>query len=1742
MQDINITIKQFAIVATISVVTISVVMSQQGPKGDGPVSGAYVDGNYHLHVTAQGNDYDAGYVRGAQGPQGDQGVQGPTGATGAKGDKGDAGSQGIQGPQGIQGIKGDKGDTGAQGPQGATGAKGDTGLTGPQGPQGATGATGPTGPTGATGPQGPAGDSLWQEIAGIMSPKNADDISIGKKRYYLSKTQRPIPTALAGWQYVKKIILAKPDVDLTNYPILIYFNDTDISTRAKANGYDIRFVDDNDNILSYERGSYSSGKGWFTVKVPTISSTANTIIYIVYGNASATDGDSYASVWDSNYIDVYNFGGKIGATTFPQTFAGSSTQFKRDSKGGYAMADIAGSTGGNGGMWNEAAGINGGGQNSQSSTMWGYFGSQQAWAKFPAGQLPSGNASRTYEFLYYNPNSLNSKLFSHGTNSATPHTLIGVTPDKISGLSRWYKADAESYNDGDLVSTAHDQSGNSSNATSSGASRPTFKTNIWNGKPVYRFNGSNILQNSGGATFKTIIAVGNWTYGSGSTFGKNGGYVCSGGCTLSGGGTAQNNLIQYSAYNPIDVRLNNVINANPQTSSVSFAPMATPKIITARWQANSNGTLKLGETWFGDFAEFITFDRILDPIEIQQVEAYLKAKYNITAYSDVVDYGTNGQSVNIKDQNFNFGTGIDYTYGGADGALVKDRVILYDNATGVLKATKDGITYNYFWNVSITPGSVPALAVGSTYTNNGITFTVVFIGSDLVVLSTNSSGSNSGLVFTKSSGTGPNTFTATAATNNTPINTVNGSWAYAGGDIINPTTNTVYGVGAYYYRISNSVRSDAWNKYTYQTQFSPTGSLTYDIQRTFLGTDSWITAQNGVYEFYFNGALVETYDGVTKTMIAPLSAGPITSNGAITAASLKAANLTQGYFPIAGANGQVANSTMYLNGTQIQTGYNFSAGHIYSNGFSDNNASQNKFVRTTGSFNYVTDDDAVIDPSNRVVKFMAPGSISTNKFQFGGEDTVGDPSGASGQINYYTLPSDPTNTTNLTINRFDIPDEISTGMTSTPTEDDTQGNYYNGGANPAFNFIYRVYPYKDTNGTRIFAHNYAQTTQLDVYTISTYFSVLIYLSEIGIGTNYDGVRIYRNFNDGTGWDNWATYQDFGGQILGDWTDLGYGWNSATLPDWSPYYTGYNETHSYQMYNQASNGMENIYSSGHVEASITSPTPGNTGLSDMTNFTAVPQYRTDGGGQYTASGYTVNYQAKYNSGANYSVNEVTSGFTDDNSNGATANGISDNASYIDYKTDGSGAFTANGTGRTYNLYGMDNIHGADVYNSTPAVITLTDDDSNGKTQDYPTSLTMLENSSGTGTFSGTTIDGYIYAYKVVHGQYVYSSGQALPTVNLTGSNGVDLTWAISATGDEIGYVVFLTDGTNSGYEDVGLSYSKSYDSCPTATIDTSVTAATITYNNVINWTTTATNVKTTINDGTYDYDRIDTGSTATYTDTTFGGSGWTQETPVITPNTVGVTYDILLSYDNPSGYSAVFKRQDNFPSYGYDYTTYYWNTGTSGTSVNDTSSYTGGDLDWSTGTVAPYVYTISVDIENTYSRILKSDSEGHSFNYFIDAGNFTDTKNGWTAGSVANPVSYTANGQTISIDIYAKRLLGVTNIYSSSPATASVTDDNSGSLYWISWNWQPGANSTGNRLIRNATDGHDTGSPAFNDNGGAWGSGVDVTKKRGPVPLFVDQNGIFGSDNVANSAGGDSGDYMIVNSNGNIRKIKLLNNN
>ena len=73
----------------------------------------------------------------------------------------------------------------------------------------------------------------------------------------------------------------------------------------------------------------------------------------------------------------------------------------------------------------------------------------------------------------------------------TPATVApSVLPTGLAGLKGWWRADSLTTNvDGDLIATWPDQSGNGADLVGTLGQRPTFKTNIVNGKPVLRFDG-----------------------------------------------------------------------------------------------------------------------------------------------------------------------------------------------------------------------------------------------------------------------------------------------------------------------------------------------------------------------------------------------------------------------------------------------------------------------------------------------------------------------------------------------------------------------------------------------------------------------------------------------------------------------------------------------------------------------------------------------------------------------------------------------------------------------------------------------------------------------------------------------------------------------------------------------------------------------------------------------------------------------------------------------------------------------------------------------------------------------------------------------------------------------------------------------------------------------------------------------------------------------------------------------------
>jgi hypothetical protein len=117
---------------------------------------------------------------------------------------------------------------------------------------------------------------------------------------------------LAGYSYRKELTIdnTKIDESLIDFPVMVKLNSSNFNfSRVRSDGYDIRFTSsDGETELKYEREFYNSTgeSAVFWVKVPSVSSSTNTEIYMYYGDEDATDGQDAVSVWSNNFTAVWH--------------------------------------------------------------------------------------------------------------------------------------------------------------------------------------------------------------------------------------------------------------------------------------------------------------------------------------------------------------------------------------------------------------------------------------------------------------------------------------------------------------------------------------------------------------------------------------------------------------------------------------------------------------------------------------------------------------------------------------------------------------------------------------------------------------------------------------------------------------------------------------------------------------------------------------------------------------------------------------------------------------------------------------------------------------------------------------------------------------------------------------------------------------------------------------------------------------------------------------------------------------------------------------------------------------------------------------------------------------------------------------------------------------------------------------------------------------------------------------------
>ena len=157
-----------------------------------------------------------------------------------------------------------------------------------------------------------------------------------------------------GYLYRKKITINHtkiPNTDQADFPVLISLTDNSLRTQANggrvsdANGYDIVFaLPDSGVRLDHEIESYDGSSGTIVmwVKVPTLSHSIDTEIYIYYGNASieSTQEDK-AGVWDTNFKGVWHLKEDPSGTA-PQMMDSTTNTNDGTTSGSMASDDLIG--------------------------------------------------------------------------------------------------------------------------------------------------------------------------------------------------------------------------------------------------------------------------------------------------------------------------------------------------------------------------------------------------------------------------------------------------------------------------------------------------------------------------------------------------------------------------------------------------------------------------------------------------------------------------------------------------------------------------------------------------------------------------------------------------------------------------------------------------------------------------------------------------------------------------------------------------------------------------------------------------------------------------------------------------------------------------------------------------------------------------------------------------------------------------------------------------------------------------------------------------------------------------------------------------------------------------------------------------------------------------------------------------------------------------------------------------------
>ena len=160
---------------------------------------------------------------------------------------------------------------------------------------------------------------------------------------------------LTGYDCRKSITIDASRVsgssDLTDFPMLVSFTDTDLATVANggdvtnSSGFDIVFTEsDGTTQLDHEILAYEPATGTYLafVKVANLMAISDTELWMYYGNAAVSADPSSSNTWDANYQAVLHL--QESGNGSDNEFIDATTNANHGTGGGLAGAGTASGT------------------------------------------------------------------------------------------------------------------------------------------------------------------------------------------------------------------------------------------------------------------------------------------------------------------------------------------------------------------------------------------------------------------------------------------------------------------------------------------------------------------------------------------------------------------------------------------------------------------------------------------------------------------------------------------------------------------------------------------------------------------------------------------------------------------------------------------------------------------------------------------------------------------------------------------------------------------------------------------------------------------------------------------------------------------------------------------------------------------------------------------------------------------------------------------------------------------------------------------------------------------------------------------------------------------------------------------------------------------------------------------------------------------------------------------------------